>query len=130
MITTARRLPAGAMTIEELGARAGLTTRTIRSYQTMGILRGPRKVGRVGYYADDHLERLTAIGRLMQRGFSLASIAALLHAHEQGQTLAQVLGIDVVRHGAAGAEHAVTPGVGRGGPSAPDGMRDGVIDLR
>ncbi len=80
------------MTIEELGERAGITTRTIRSYQTIGMLGPPRKVGRVGYYDDGHLQRLETIGRLMQRGFSLAAIAALLRAHERGQTLAEVLG--------------------------------------
>jgi len=135
-MATARRVPIGAMTIEELGACAGITTRTIRSYQTIGMLRGPRKVGRIGYYSEDHIERLTAIGRLMHRGFSLASIAALFHAYEQGHSLGHVLGVDEsvasrpAMFGEAGAPGPTgEPGATRAAATNVAGPA-GVIDLR
>jgi DNA-binding transcriptional MerR regulator len=129
MRTAPHPVAAGAMTIEELGERAGITTRTIRSYQTMGMVPAPQKIGRTGYYAEAHLERLEAIGRLMQRGFSLASIAALFEAHEQGLTLGQVLGI----RGPVPARSVVPPGSQQGAPPRPARPSDGaeaVIDLR
>ena len=126
-MTAPHPVAAGSMTIEELGERAGITTRTIRSYQTIGMLPGPRKVGRVGYYTDAHLDRLESIGRLMQRGFSLASIAALFHAYEQGLTLRDVLGI----RGADRPEARRDRAGGQGGrPEASTSGVDGVIDLR
>lgn len=126
------------MTIEELGARAGLTTRTIRSYQTIGMLPAPRKVGRVGYYNDEHLDRLAAIGRLMHRGFSLAAIAALFHAYEQGHTLGDVLGLgardhDPPDHGRsdhAGERGAASSAAGAHRAAPMSVPPDGVIDLR
>ncbi len=82
------------MTIDELARRAGTTSRTIRLYQTKGVLPPPRTVGRVGYYGPGHLARLRYVARLQERGFSLAAIAALLRAWEQGRTLEEVLGFE------------------------------------
>ncbi len=82
------------MTIDELARQAGTTSRTIRLYQTKGVLPPPRTVGRVGYYGQGHLARLRYIARLQERGFSLAAISALLRAWEQGRTLEEVLGFE------------------------------------
>lgn len=81
------------MTIDELARATGLTARNVRAYQEKGLLHAPTKVGRTGHYDASHLERLELIGRLLERGFSLAAIGALLESWTQGQTLADVLGL-------------------------------------
>lgn len=86
--------PAGSMTIEDLARRAICTTRNIRNYQTLGLVPYPTLVGRTGYYGEGHLARLRLIAQLQEHGFSLAGIAQLLQAWEQGRTLADVLGFE------------------------------------
>lgn len=81
-------------TIDDLARKAGTTTRNIRSYQTRGILPPPRMVGRVGYYDEGHLARLKYTANLQERGFSLAAIACLLDAWEEGRSLDDVLGFE------------------------------------
>ncbi len=82
------------MTIDELAREAGVTTRTIRAYQTDGLLPHPRLSGRVGLYDDGHLARLRYIAHLQSQGFSLAAIRALLEAWEDGRSLSDVLGFE------------------------------------
>jgi DNA-binding transcriptional MerR regulator len=82
------------MTIDELARRAGVTTRTIRNHQTIGLLPPPRLVGRVGHYDEGHLGRLRLIAQLQDQGYSLAGIAGLLEAWERGRSLADVLGFE------------------------------------
>jgi len=48
--------------VDQLAARAGLPVRTIREYQTTGLLPGPERRGRVGIYGPTHLARLALIG--------------------------------------------------------------------
>ncbi|HEX2064968.1 MAG TPA: MerR family transcriptional regulator [Acidimicrobiales bacterium] len=81
-------------TIDELARRAGTTTRTVRNYQTLGLLPPPALVGRVGHYDEGHLGRLRLISRLQEQGFSLAGIAELVRAWEQGRSLADLLGFE------------------------------------
>ncbi len=83
-----------SMTIDELAARTGVATRTIREYQSVGVLRPPQKVGRVGRYDDDHVRRLDAIAQLQERGYSLAGIRDLFDAWESGRSLTAVIGAD------------------------------------
>jgi DNA-binding transcriptional MerR regulator len=66
------------ITIDELSARSGLPVTTLRMYQQRKLLSPPERRGRVGYYDESHIERLTVIGRLQGRGYSLASIVDLL----------------------------------------------------
>lgn len=82
------------LTIDQLASRSGTTTRNIRSYQTQGILPPPSLVGRTGYYDQGHLARLRLVARLQKQGFSLAGIAELLRAWEEGHDLADVLGFE------------------------------------
>lgn len=84
------------MTIDQLAQQSATTTRNIRNYQTQGLLPPPRLVGRVGYYDEGHLGRLRLIAQLQQQGFSLAGIAELLKAWEQGRSLADLLGFEQV----------------------------------
>ena len=81
------------LTVDELARRAGLPVRTVREYQTMGLLAPPARRGRVGIYGDTHLARLGLIGRLQARGYSLAGIRDLLGAWRDGADLAEVLGL-------------------------------------
>jgi DNA-binding transcriptional MerR regulator len=84
------------LTVDELAHRSGLTTRTIRAHQSAGLLPGPRLDGRIGCYGPDHLRRLAVITRLQRRGYSLAAIADLLTAWDDGRTLSEVLGLEPV----------------------------------
>jgi len=80
------------MIIDELARRAGTTTRNVRLYQSRGLLPPPQRRGRVAYYSEEHLARLQLIGRLQERGFSLASIDQLLQAWGQNRGLNDILG--------------------------------------
>jgi len=83
-------------TIDELARRAETTTRNVRNYQTQGLVPGPTMVGRTGYYDEGHLGRLRLIAQLQGQGFSLAGIAELLNAWEQGRSLADLLGFEEI----------------------------------
>jgi len=80
-------------TVDELAQHAAVPVRTIREYQTMGLLHPPRKVGRVGLYGTAHLRRLQLIARLQDRGYSLAGIGDLLAAWRAGDAIGDVLGL-------------------------------------
>lgn len=79
--------------VDELARRTDLPVRTIREYQTRGLLPPPERRGRVGLYGATHLRRLQLIGRLQDRGYSLAGIADLLDRWRDGADLAEVLGL-------------------------------------
>jgi DNA-binding transcriptional MerR regulator len=81
------------LTIDELAAATGTTTRSIRSFQSMGLLDPPDLRGRIGIYGTHHADRIGAILRLQAEGFSLASLTVLFAAHARGETLDQVLGL-------------------------------------
>lgn len=86
--------PTSTWTIDELAAAASVPSRTIREYQRLGLLPPPRRQGRVGRYGDEHRARLSIIGRLQARGYSLAAIGDLMGCWEQGRGLGSVLGVD------------------------------------
>jgi DNA-binding transcriptional MerR regulator len=81
------------LTIDELAAANGTTTRRVRSLQTLGLLPHPELRGRTGLYGAAHRERLRAILRLQDRGFSLESLGVLFAALDAGRSLADVLGV-------------------------------------
>jgi DNA-binding transcriptional MerR regulator len=80
-------------TVDELAQRAGIPVRTIREYQTMGVLPSPQRRGRIGIYHASHLARLQLIARLQERGYSLAAIRELVASRHEGADLADVLGL-------------------------------------
>jgi len=86
-------LTSADLTIDELAAATGTTTRRIRSFQTLGLLPHPDMRGRTGVYGPDHGARLAAILRLQDRGFSLESLGVLFRALQAGRSLAAVLGV-------------------------------------
>lgn len=81
-------------TVDELAHAAGTTVRNVRAYQDRGLLEPPERRGRAGVYTDAHLARLRIIGNLLDRGYTLASMAELFAALEQGQDLAQLVGLE------------------------------------
>lgn len=64
--------------IDELAARTGVPSRTIRFYQSRGALPHPRRKGRAAVYDDSHVERLRLIAELQDRGLRLDAIGDLL----------------------------------------------------
>jgi DNA-binding transcriptional MerR regulator len=91
------------MTIDELAVAAGTTTRRIRSLQTLGLLPHPELRGRTGVYGARHRNRLSAVLRLQDEGFSLESLRALLEALDAGRSLASVLGLPAPPAAAGGS---------------------------
>jgi DNA-binding transcriptional MerR regulator len=80
--------------VDGLAQRTGVPVRTIREYQTIGLLPAPRRDGRVGRYGAAHARRLELIARLQRRGHSLAGIGDLLAAWRSGAVIGEVLGLD------------------------------------
>jgi DNA-binding transcriptional MerR regulator len=81
-------------TVDGLARLVGLPVRTVREYQTLGIVPAPRRQGRVGLYGESHLRRLQLIARLRDRGYSLAGIGDLLGNWRSGADLGEVLGLE------------------------------------
>ena len=94
-------------TIDVLAARARMASRTIRQYQTAGLVNPPTRKGRIGLYAASPLERLEAIRRLQERGYSLAGMRDLFDAWERGRGLRHVIGADSANPGPAPDEAPV-----------------------
>ena len=75
-------------TIEQVAARTGLTKRTLRYYEEVGLLTPTdRTEGNYRRYSEEDIQRLERIKKLRDLlGFSLADIRALLDADdERGQ---------------------------------------------
>jgi len=73
-----------ALAMGELCRRTGLSARTVRYYEELGLLPGVRRrAGGRRVYGQDELERLSFIGRLKTLGLSLGEIKELnaLYAH-------------------------------------------------
>lgn len=66
------------MSINEFAAEIGMTTRTVRSYQSRGLLPAPKRLGRSPMYSEFHLARMRTVLRLQHRGLPLEAIRALL----------------------------------------------------
>lgn len=71
-------------TIDELSALVKLPRRTIRYYQSQGMLRPPHRAGRVAFYDDDHAKRLRLITSMQDRGLRLDAIRGVLDRMETG----------------------------------------------
>jgi len=66
------------LTVGELAERSGASVRTIRYYQSEGLLPAPVRHGREVRYGAEHVARLDAIAELQARGLRLTAIAELL----------------------------------------------------
>ena len=65
-------------TIQQLEEASGISRRTIRFYITRGLLRPPEGAKRGSYYVEEHLAVLKEIRRLVNEGYPLMQIKAIL----------------------------------------------------
>ncbi|WP_182357945.1 MerR family transcriptional regulator [Tomitella gaofuii] len=78
--------------IDELAQAAGVSVRNVRVYQERGLLPAPRREGRAAWYSDGHLARLRLIARMLERGYTFATIGELLTAAQEGLRVTDLLG--------------------------------------
>lgn len=79
--------PATGMDIAELARQGGVSSRTIRYYGELGLLRvDGRGPGGRRRYTTDALERLRFINRLKKLGLTLEEIGHLNEAFDRGDT--------------------------------------------
>ena len=71
------------LTIDDLAATTGVSSRSIRYYQTRGLLPAPKVKGRQGFYDERHVERLALISELQEEGLNLQAIGWLLGGASQ-----------------------------------------------
>ena len=64
--------------VEELARETDVSVDTIRFYQKRRLLPPPEREGRVGWYGDEHVSRLSRIRELRARGLTLALIGRML----------------------------------------------------
>jgi len=83
------------LSLDELAEGSGVSPRTIRFYQSEGVLPKPRKDGRDARYSANHGERLRLIGELQERGLKLDAIRELLALEAKGgHSVVDWLGLD------------------------------------
>ncbi len=81
-------------TIDQLAAKTGVPSRTIRFYQAKGVLDAPKRRGRVAFYDDAHATRLRAVSELQDKGLRLRAIRDLILTPEaDGDSIQQWLGL-------------------------------------
>ena len=83
--------------IEDLAEDAGTTVRNIRVYQEKGLLPPPVRRGRTALYGPEHRRRLALILRLLDRGYTFATIDELFTAERRGLSLSELLEAESTR---------------------------------
>lgn len=84
---------AETLSIAEVGEQTGLSARTLRYYEELGLLPGVRRrAGGRRVYGPDELERLRFIQRLKALGLSLAEVKELNAVHALGGSTRAMLG--------------------------------------
>ena len=74
------------MKISELGQRCGVTAKTIRYYESIGLMDEPvRTASGYRHYSDDAIERLRFIRDAQVTGLTLSEIASVLELKGAGQ---------------------------------------------
>jgi len=82
-------------TVDELSAHTGVSSRTIRFYQTEAILPPPLRRGRIAVYGSAHVERLRLVSLLQSRGLRLTAIREVLRrARPEAVSMRAWLGLD------------------------------------
>lgn len=85
------------MRIGELAERAGVNPKTIRYYESIGLLPDPdRSIAGYRIYHDDDIDRLAFIRRARQLDLSLDEIAEIVVLREQGHAPCRYV-LDVAR---------------------------------
>jgi DNA-binding transcriptional MerR regulator len=75
----------GEYTIDDLASVSQVPSRTIRFYQSKGVLPKPIIRGRVAFYGKPHLERLELIASLQDRGLRIEAIRELVSRIDKGE---------------------------------------------
>lgn len=82
-------------TIDDLAGVSQVPSRTIRFYQSKGVLPKPVIKGRVAFYGKPHLERLELIASLQDRGLRIEAIRELVLRIDKGELdIGQWLGLE------------------------------------
>jgi len=77
------------MRIGEAATRLGVTPRTIKYYEELGLLMPDRAGGNYRDYDEEDLERVERIRNMQQLGYSLAAIRELLRYRRQADASGQ-----------------------------------------
>lgn len=87
--------PTDTRTIDELAAAVGVPSRTVRYWQSLGLVPPPTRQGRVARYGDVHLRRARLVTALAARGIRLEAMGGLIDLLEQGvDSLREWLGVE------------------------------------
>ncbi|HEX9269900.1 MAG TPA: MerR family transcriptional regulator [Candidatus Limnocylindria bacterium] len=82
----------GGFRIGELAARVGMTERTIRYYEELGLLESVKRLdGGTRVYTDDDVRRLRFIRKLKVLGLSLQEMIELEHLYRRQRSNRNVL---------------------------------------
>lgn len=73
------------LTIDDLASQSQVPSRTIRFYQSKGVLPRPVIKGRVAFYGAPHKERLELIASLQDRGLRIEAIRELVSRMDKGE---------------------------------------------
>lgn len=83
------------LTIDDLAARSRVPSRTIRFYQSKGLVPAPVIKGRVAIYGARHLERLELVAQLQDRGLRIDAIREIARRLDAGDLdVGEWLGLD------------------------------------
>lgn len=84
-----------AYTIDELASASKVASRTIRFWQSKGLLPRPEVRGRVAYYGHAHVERLRLVQELQDRGLQIRAISDVIARLDKGElALGEWLGLE------------------------------------
>lgn len=88
-----------SMRIGELAAEAGVTTKTVRYYESIGLLAPPERT-EAGYraYEADAIDRLVFIRDAQASGLSLAEIHSILELKDAGRSTCEHTKALLARH--------------------------------
>lgn len=88
------------LTVGELVEQTGVPARTVRYYQSIGLLAKPQRIGKAAVYGQAHIDRLKLIADMQRRGMKLGAISNVLAsgAHARNSA-AEWLGLDKLRVG-------------------------------
>lgn len=96
------------LTLDEIADTTGVSPRTIRYYQSEGVLPRPHRSGRDARYTAEHVERLQLVAELQARGLKLGAIKNLVSRDRRNQSVADWLGIDEVLRASWSHDEAAT----------------------
>lgn len=78
-------MPLRHLYIGEAARRTGVTIKTIRYYERIGLIPAAARDGRFRVYDEDTLERVRFIRKAQALGFSLEEIREIIEVYDQGQ---------------------------------------------